>query len=62
MTGKQLLENRPDDFKGTLDNITIYYGGKYGHAMGMKTNACTDDTIQKSEDPDTYTPKYDEYI
>ena len=62
MTGKKLSENRPDDFKGTLDNIKIYAGEKYGHAMGMKQNACTDDTIQKPEDPYPDIPKYAKYI
>ena len=39
MTGQTFLVNSPDNFKATLDNITIYGGDTYNHEVGMTSKA-----------------------
>ena len=49
-TGHNLLGNRPDDFKATLDNITIYVRDTYGHDTRMALKAQKEAIIPHLED------------
>ena len=60
--GYTLSGHWTDDFKVTLNKITIYVGATYGHNMGMTPKSQKEAVIPQIDDPKDNTDESNKYI